>query len=68
MGSRCKRCVIDSIHGIHHGECYTCYLKEIRIKTCVVCFKSINDSSQLCRGCVYEPTYDITRKKILAKK
>ena len=59
MTSRCKRCIIDAINGFHHGECYTCLLT----KTCVVCFKSIKNNSQLCIDCVYEPTCEITRKK-----
>ena len=60
---RCLRCVTDAIHGYLHGECYTCHLREKRVKVCVVCFKSISNSSQLCRDCVYVPTIEITNKK-----
>ena len=60
---RCLRCITDAIHGYRNTECYTCFLREMRIKTCVVCFKSIKNNSQLCRDCVYEPTSEITRKK-----
>ena len=63
MSSRCKRCIIDAINGFHHGECYTCHLRERRIKTCVVCFKSINNNKQLCNDCVYVPTCEITNLK-----
>jgi len=63
MGSRCKRCVIDSIRGYHHPSCYTCFLRETQIKVCVVCFKNINNNSQLCGKCEYEPTIEITHKK-----
>jgi predicted amidophosphoribosyltransferase len=67
MGSRCKRCVMDSIHGYSHKECYSCYLKNAKINVCVVCFKDIDNSSQLCRDCVYTPTIEITRQKKLNK-
>ena len=56
MKMRCLRCAIDAINDYLHGECYTCYLKGAKIKVCVVCFKSIKNSSQLCRDCVYVPT------------
>ena len=63
MGSRCKRCVIDSINGYHHKSCYTCLLREQGIKVCVVCFITIGNNSQLCGNCEYIPTIEITRKK-----
>ena len=63
MSSRCKRCIMDSIHGYSHKSCYTCLLKEIGIKVCVVCFCDLDNSSQLCRDCVYKPTIEITNKK-----
>ena len=65
MGSRCKRCVTDSINGYSHKECYTCLLKQQGIKICVVCFQSINNTSQICIDCKeYKPTMDITRHKL----
>ena len=65
MTSRCKRCIIDYIHGYPHPECYTCKLKQSKIKVCVVCFKGINNTSQLCSSCEYTPTFEITRYKKL---
>ena len=64
MGSRCLRCVADAIHGYTHPPCYCCHLKEIRAKVCCVCFKDIKTSKQLCRDCVYNPTFELTREKI----
>ena len=64
MGSRCHRCVIDSIHGYRHKACYSCYLWNAKIKICVVCFQTIGNRSQLCSGCEYKPTIEITRDKI----
>ena len=63
MGSRCKRCVIDSIHGYSHKSCYTCLLKDQGVKVCVVCFCDLNNYSQLCDKCIYTPTVEITNKK-----
>ena len=63
MGSRCLRCVMDSINGYLHPECYTCMIKQSKVKVCVVCFKDIQTRKELCKDCKYKPTFELTREK-----